>query len=81
MAQRKRTARRRNTGSYRKSSKFTRSTNRRSSASGARRAKKSAPQIVRIVIEQPQPQGPAMPFLPEQVGAVQALTTPRRNRF
>ncbi len=50
----------------------------------ARRPRKSNNQTIRIVIEQPAPSAVAPPFLPEQVGAVQALsglTMGKRSRF
>ncbi len=72
----------------RRSTRFTRSptrSRRRAAPAGrapARRTtRRATPQTIRIVIEQPQPQAAQIPFLPEQVGAVQALTTPRRARF
>lgn len=55
----------------------------RRSASTARRAPRAAKaQVIKIMIEQPQPQAslPFAPNLPERVGAI-AATTPRRNRF
>lgn len=72
---RRRTTRRRSSAS-----------NRGRSASRSRRAptrrRAAAPQTIRIVIEQNQPAPPFGPtHLPDQVGGVQAMTTPRRNRF
>lgn len=45
----------------------------------ARRA--SPPQVIKIVIENPQPQMAPPAGLPGQVGNVQALTKPRGARF
>ncbi len=42
--------------------------------------KRSAPQTIRIVLEQPNPQASLPLALPAQVGAVQAMS-PRKSRF
>lgn len=73
---------------YKKRSKRSAGSSKRSTSSPRRRvrraggARKSSPQVVTIRIEQAQP---SMPFptgqLPEGIGNVMALTTPRRNRF
>ncbi len=66
----------------RSGSKFSYRSSRRRSSSRSGGARKSAPQIVRIVIENQQPQAALPPpLLPEQLGNVVALTKPRGARF